>query len=91
MKEIFEVVWYETVLSSRFLAEINFFCMYLIVNSSYFEVHDYQLNKHCYLQSIPRIFTKFPMKEAKRSHNQNKNRYIDILPCEYFYSFYMVY
>lgn len=56
-----------------------------------FEVCDYQLNKHCYLQSIPRIFTKFPMKEAKRSHNQNKNRYIDILPCEYFYSFYVVY
>ncbi|XP_062437635.1 receptor-type tyrosine-protein phosphatase C [Rhea pennata] len=34
-------------------------------------------------QSIPRIFTKFSIKDAKKSHNQNKNRYIDILPYDY--------
>ncbi|XP_074007393.1 receptor-type tyrosine-protein phosphatase C isoform X2 [Numenius arquata] len=34
-------------------------------------------------QSIPRVFTKFSIKEAKKSQNQNKNRYIDILPYDY--------
>uniref|UniRef100_A0A8C3JAC2 Receptor-type tyrosine-protein phosphatase C n=1 Tax=Calidris pygmaea TaxID=425635 RepID=A0A8C3JAC2_9CHAR len=34
-------------------------------------------------QSIPRVFTKFSIKEAKKSQNQNKNRYIDILPYDH--------
>ncbi|XP_062353247.1 receptor-type tyrosine-protein phosphatase C isoform X3 [Cinclus cinclus] len=34
-------------------------------------------------QSIPRIFSKFSIKEAKKSHNQSKNRYIDILPYDH--------
>uniref|UniRef100_A0A8D0HK33 Receptor-type tyrosine-protein phosphatase C n=1 Tax=Sphenodon punctatus TaxID=8508 RepID=A0A8D0HK33_SPHPU len=34
-------------------------------------------------QSIPRVFSKFSIKEARRSYNQNKNRYIDILPYDY--------
>ncbi|XP_019383910.1 PREDICTED: receptor-type tyrosine-protein phosphatase C [Gavialis gangeticus] len=34
-------------------------------------------------QSIPRIFSKFPIKEARKNYNQNKNRYIDILPYDY--------
>ncbi|KAM4721727.1 receptor-type tyrosine-protein phosphatase C [Rhinophrynus dorsalis] len=33
-------------------------------------------------QSIPRIFSKFSIKEARKSHNQSKNRYIDILPYD---------
>ncbi|PKU45538.1 receptor-type tyrosine-protein phosphatase hypothetical protein [Limosa lapponica baueri] len=33
--------------------------------------------------SIPRVFTKFSIKEAKKSQNQNKNRYIDILPYDH--------
>ncbi|KAG2461835.1 PTPRC phosphatase, partial [Polypterus senegalus] len=32
-------------------------------------------------QSIPRVFSKFQIKEARKSCNQNKNRYVDILPC----------
>ncbi|XP_066481438.1 receptor-type tyrosine-protein phosphatase C isoform X2 [Tiliqua scincoides] len=34
-------------------------------------------------QSIPRVFTKFSIKEARKSYNQNKNRYVDILPYDY--------
>nr|XP_014347810.1 PREDICTED: receptor-type tyrosine-protein phosphatase C [Latimeria chalumnae] len=34
-------------------------------------------------QSIPRVFTKFAIKEAKKSCNQIKNRYVDILPYDY--------
>ncbi|KFV45762.1 Receptor-type tyrosine-protein phosphatase C, partial [Tyto alba] len=34
-------------------------------------------------QSIPRVFTKFSIKEAKKTHNQSKNRYIDILPYDH--------
>ncbi|XP_008060615.1 receptor-type tyrosine-protein phosphatase C [Carlito syrichta] len=34
-------------------------------------------------QSIPRVFSKFPIKDARRSFNQNKNRYVDILPYDY--------
>ncbi|XP_015671626.1 receptor-type tyrosine-protein phosphatase C [Protobothrops mucrosquamatus] len=34
-------------------------------------------------QSIPRVFSKYPIKEARKPFNQNKNRYIDILPYDY--------
>lgn len=34
-------------------------------------------------QSIPRVFTQKPIKEARKSYNQNKNRYVDILPYDY--------
>ncbi|XP_070602491.1 receptor-type tyrosine-protein phosphatase C isoform X2 [Erythrolamprus reginae] len=34
-------------------------------------------------QSIPRVFSKYPIKEARKPYNQNKNRYIDILPYDY--------
>ncbi|XP_077784505.1 receptor-type tyrosine-protein phosphatase C isoform X2 [Podarcis muralis] len=34
-------------------------------------------------QSIPRVFSKFTIKDARKSYNQNKNRYIDILPYDY--------
>ncbi|CAL8393065.1 unnamed protein product [Boreogadus saida] len=34
-------------------------------------------------QSIPRIFSRNTMKEAKRSYNAAKNRYVDILPYDY--------
>ncbi|XP_067394396.1 receptor-type tyrosine-protein phosphatase C [Emydura macquarii macquarii] len=34
-------------------------------------------------QSIPRVFSKFSIKEARKHYNQNKNRYIDILPYDY--------
>uniref|UniRef100_A0A8C5QNL7 Receptor-type tyrosine-protein phosphatase C n=1 Tax=Leptobrachium leishanense TaxID=445787 RepID=A0A8C5QNL7_9ANUR len=33
-------------------------------------------------QSIPRVFSKFCIKEARRACNQSKNRYIDILPYD---------
>ncbi|XP_072276162.1 receptor-type tyrosine-protein phosphatase C isoform X3 [Pyxicephalus adspersus] len=33
-------------------------------------------------QSIPRVFSKFPIKEARKPCNQTKNRYIDILPYD---------
>uniref|UniRef100_A0A8C1ZUP6 Receptor-type tyrosine-protein phosphatase C n=1 Tax=Cyprinus carpio TaxID=7962 RepID=A0A8C1ZUP6_CYPCA len=34
-------------------------------------------------QSIPRIFSNYTIKEAKKQENQSKNRYVDILPCKY--------
>ncbi|KAM9848657.1 receptor-type tyrosine-protein phosphatase C [Aulostomus maculatus] len=34
-------------------------------------------------QSIPRIFSRYPMKEAKKNCNGSKNRYLDILPYDY--------
>ncbi|XP_054546268.1 receptor-type tyrosine-protein phosphatase C isoform X2 [Talpa occidentalis] len=34
-------------------------------------------------QSIPRVFSKFPIKDARKPFNQNKNRYVDILPYDY--------
>ncbi|XP_023563160.1 receptor-type tyrosine-protein phosphatase C [Octodon degus] len=37
----------------------------------------------CVFQSIPRVFSKFSIKDARKSCNQNKNRYVDILPYDY--------
>ncbi|XP_051866872.1 receptor-type tyrosine-protein phosphatase C isoform X5 [Pristis pectinata] len=34
-------------------------------------------------QSIPRVFSKYAVKEARKSCNSLKNRYIDILPYDY--------
>ncbi|KAM9000774.1 receptor-type tyrosine-protein phosphatase C isoform X2 [Sarcophilus harrisii] len=34
-------------------------------------------------QSIPRVFSKFSSKDARKPLNQNKNRYIDILPYDH--------
>ncbi|GAA6087360.1 receptor-type tyrosine-protein phosphatase C isoform X2, partial [Tachysurus ichikawai] len=34
-------------------------------------------------QSIPRIFSNFSVREAKKSENHIKNRYVDILPYDY--------
>uniref|UniRef100_A0AAX7TF50 Receptor-type tyrosine-protein phosphatase C n=1 Tax=Astatotilapia calliptera TaxID=8154 RepID=A0AAX7TF50_ASTCA len=34
-------------------------------------------------QSIPRIFSRYTVKEAKKSCNSIKNRYVDILPYDY--------
>ncbi|XP_041064187.1 receptor-type tyrosine-protein phosphatase C isoform X3 [Carcharodon carcharias] len=34
-------------------------------------------------QSIPRVFSKYSVKEARRGCNANKNRYVDILPYDY--------
>ncbi|XP_051980081.1 receptor-type tyrosine-protein phosphatase C-like isoform X6 [Xyrauchen texanus] len=34
-------------------------------------------------QSIPRIFNNYTIKEAKKTENQYKNRYVDILPYDY--------
>nr|XP_033772080.1 receptor-type tyrosine-protein phosphatase C isoform X2 [Geotrypetes seraphini] len=34
-------------------------------------------------QSIPRVFRKLSIKEARKAQNQNKNRYVDILPYDY--------
>lgn len=35
----------------------------------------------CLFQSIPRIFSRYTVKEAKQACNSPKNRYVDILPC----------
>ncbi|MCI4383758.1 hypothetical protein PGIGA_G00030160 [Pangasianodon gigas] len=34
-------------------------------------------------QSIPRIFSNYAIREAKKTENQSKNRYVDILPYDY--------
>ncbi|XP_056615791.1 receptor-type tyrosine-protein phosphatase C-like [Triplophysa dalaica] len=34
-------------------------------------------------QSIPRIFSNYTIKEAKKQGNQSRNRYVDILPYDY--------
>ncbi|KAL8178211.1 UNVERIFIED_CONTAM: hypothetical protein K2H54_036105 [Gekko kuhli] len=34
-------------------------------------------------QSIPRVFSKFSIRDARKPYNQNKNRYVDILPYDY--------
>ncbi|XP_058887754.1 receptor-type tyrosine-protein phosphatase C-like isoform X4 [Acipenser ruthenus] len=34
-------------------------------------------------QSIPRVFSKCAIKEARKNCNQSKNRYVDILPYDY--------
>ncbi|XP_056132483.1 receptor-type tyrosine-protein phosphatase C [Lampris incognitus] len=34
-------------------------------------------------QSIPRIFSRILVKEAKKSYNSSKNRYVDILPYDH--------
>ncbi|XP_056092787.1 receptor-type tyrosine-protein phosphatase C [Rhinichthys klamathensis goyatoka] len=34
-------------------------------------------------QSIPRIFSNYTIKEAKKQENHSKNRYVDILPYDY--------
>ncbi|KAF7703629.1 hypothetical protein HF521_022636 [Silurus meridionalis] len=34
-------------------------------------------------QSVPRIFSNYSVREAKKTENQSKNRYIDILPYDY--------
>ncbi|KAG1928384.1 receptor-type tyrosine-protein phosphatase C [Pimephales promelas] len=34
-------------------------------------------------QSIPRIFSNYTVKEAKKPENHSKNRYVDILPYDY--------
>ncbi|KAG8515119.1 Receptor-type tyrosine-protein phosphatase C, partial [Galemys pyrenaicus] len=34
-------------------------------------------------QSIPRVFSKLSIKDARKPCNQNKNRYVDILPYDY--------
>ncbi|EQB78246.1 hypothetical protein CB1_000707008 [Camelus ferus] len=34
-------------------------------------------------ESIPRVFSKFSIKDARKPFNQNKNRYVDILPYDY--------
>ncbi|XP_077188853.1 receptor-type tyrosine-protein phosphatase C [Paroedura picta] len=34
-------------------------------------------------QSIPRVFSKFSIRDARKPYNQNKNRYVDILPYDH--------
>ncbi|KAG7487604.1 hypothetical protein MATL_G00025170 [Megalops atlanticus] len=34
-------------------------------------------------QSIPRVYSKMTVKEARKACNQSKNRYVDILPYDY--------
>ncbi|XP_060797764.1 receptor-type tyrosine-protein phosphatase C isoform X4 [Neoarius graeffei] len=34
-------------------------------------------------QSVPRIYSNYTIREAKKTENQSKNRYVDILPYDY--------
>ncbi|CAJ0934870.1 unnamed protein product, partial [Ranitomeya imitator] len=52
----------------------NAICHFLKKDLSYLTTYSFT--------SIPRVFSKFPIKEARKPCNQSKNRYIDILPYD---------
>jgi len=61
------------------------FVVVVVVHRALFVLAYYRLDVWmvclCF-QSIPRIFSRYSVKEAKKSCNVSKNRYVDILPCE---------